>query len=175
MGNWVPRKGIEYLIEAIALVDTSNIILDLVGSNQDRPEYFLKIKNLIYELKLDEVVNIWGRVSWEELNRFYENSDLFVFSSLYEGLGFVLDEAMGYGLPIVSTGIGGTPTLVRDGFNGLLVPPGDSKALATAITRILQDDDLRIKLSQNSIGVARTFRTWDEVGEDYLSKLIELD
>lgn len=175
VGNLVPRKGLEYLIEAVSIADSSNIILDLVGNNQDRPDYFLRIERLINELKLEQVVNIWGRVSWEELNRLYEISDIFVFPSLYEGLGLVIDEAMGYGLPIVATGIGGIPTLVRDGFNGLLVPPADSKALALAITRILQDDDLRLRLSQNSIAVARTFRTWDEVGEDYLSELMVLD
>ncbi|NGZ02904.1 MAG: glycosyl transferase, partial [Nitrospira sp. WS238] len=81
--------------------------------------------------------------------------DCFVLPSLNEGMGRALIEAMAAGLPVVASRVGGIPALIKDGQNGLLVPPGNSSALAGALRRILYDptwaNDLGLHASR-SIG-----------------------
>ncbi len=72
--------------------------------------------------------------------------DVFVMPSLQEGLGLALMEAMAQGLAVVGSAVGGIKTLIKDGFNGLLVEPADEKGLAGAILRLLNDNAMRVKL-----------------------------
>jgi glycosyltransferase involved in cell wall biosynthesis len=74
--------------------------------------------------------------------------DLVVHPALMEGLGISLLQAAGAGVPIVAVNAGGMPEVVRDGINGLLVPPGDSAALAAAIRRLLSDRPLMQRMGQ---------------------------
>jgi len=74
--------------------------------------------------------------------------DLFVLPSLTEGLSLTLIECCAAGKPIVATDVGGNPEVIRDGENGLLIPPDDDRALATAIMRLLTDPDLAASIGQ---------------------------
>src|SRR5262249_44128999 len=79
--------------------------------------------------------------------------DLFAMSSVTEGLGTSLLDAMACGRAIAATTAGGIPEIVEDGVNGLLVPPRDAHALADGIVRLLRDADLRRRLG--AVGLAR--------------------
>jgi glycosyltransferase involved in cell wall biosynthesis len=79
--------------------------------------------------------------------------DLFVMSSVTEGLGTSLLDAMACARPIVATTAGGIPEVVEDGVNGLLVPPRDAASLAKAIVRALKNDALRTRMG--AAGLAR--------------------
>ncbi len=83
--------------------------------------------------------------------------DVFAFPSLYEGLGSVLLDAMQAGLPIIASDVGGIPEVVRHEANGLLVPPGDSAALARAILRLYEDRALRERLSTAGRALAQGY------------------
>ena len=76
----------------------------------------------------------------------YAAADAVVLSSVHEGLGLVLLEAAQHGVPAVATRVGGIPDVVEDGVSGLLVPPRDASALASALDRLLTDDTLRQRL-----------------------------
>jgi glycosyltransferase involved in cell wall biosynthesis len=76
--------------------------------------------------------------------------DIFVLPSHSEGVSLALLEAMAAGLPVIATKVGGLPEVVRDGENGLLIPPQDSAALAQALARLLADQDLAKKLGENA-------------------------
>lgn len=96
----------------------------------------------------------------EEVPPFYAALDLYLVSSDYEGLPVALLEAMASGLPVVSTAVGGVPEVVRDGVDGLLVPPGDPGALAAAALRLLDDRGERERLAAAARGrVAASFST----------------
>jgi glycosyltransferase involved in cell wall biosynthesis len=81
--------------------------------------------------------------------------DLFVLSSLYEGLPMALLEAMSMGKPAVAPQVGGIPEVINDGLNGFLVQPKNPEALAERILQLLQDHVLYNKMSQNAAQVVR--------------------
>ena len=76
--------------------------------------------------------------------------DIFVLPSHSEGVSLALLEAMAASLPVIATRVGGLPEVVTDGENGLLIPPQDPEALATALERLLADPDLAQKLGGNA-------------------------
>ncbi|PLX44846.1 MAG: glycosyl transferase, partial [Hyphomicrobiales bacterium] len=84
-------------------------------------------------------------------------ASIFALSSIDEGSPNVIIEAMAAGLPVAATAVGGVPELVSDGKTGLLTPPGDEKALAAALMRLLEDGDLR-----RAMGEAGRRRALDE-------------
>jgi glycosyltransferase involved in cell wall biosynthesis len=77
-------------------------------------------------------------------------SEMLLFPSWAEGLPNVVLEAMASGLPVVTTSVGGIPEVVEDGVTGLLVPPKDADALATAALRIIEDNELRQRCIRNA-------------------------
>jgi len=113
-------------------------------------------------------VTFAGAVDNAGLPPFYAASDLFVFHSFHEGLGIVLLEAAASGLPVVTTEAGGTVDIVRDGMNGVVVPPGDHRALAGAAVRLLRDETLRETLGRRGRDMAERDFDWNVVAERYL-------
>jgi len=105
------------------------------------------IESQVATLGLGDSVEMRGAVAnvWDVL----AEADIFALSSAFEPLGIAVIEAMAAGLPVVATAVGGIPELVRSDETGLLVPAGDSVALANAILRLLDDGELR-----HALGVA---------------------
>ncbi len=161
-----PRKGLDYLIDAIADLNFSHFKLYLVGKYNKMCTYHRRLSKSIQDYDLSAKVFFLGRVSEENLHQLYQEANIFVFPSLWEGYGIVLAEAMAHGLPIVATDVSSIPEIVSNGENGILVPPGNSEALAEAISELVGNEDLRREMSQKSIEIARTFKGWDEVSQD---------
>ena len=145
----VPHKGQRYLIEAAHLVvqqvpDARFIIL---GEGELREH----LEHLVREHHLEKHVLLPGFRT--DVIGCIKGFDLFVMCSVTEGLGTSLLDAMACARPIVATRAGGIPEIVEDEVNGLLVPPRDSRALAQAIVRTLQDAGLRRRMGD--AGLAR--------------------
>jgi phosphatidylinositol alpha-mannosyltransferase len=104
-----------------------------------------------------------GRVSNAALPSYYAAADLFVSPAVGgESFGIVLAEAMSAGLPVVASALAGFREVVRDGQEGILVPPGDDDALADAVARVLDDQALARRLAAAGRARARAF-SWDTV------------
>ncbi len=144
LGNLCQRKGVWELLEAMKDVpDFVNLIL--AGGEEDQG-IGEKVKKYISENSLTTKVDWLGPVYGADKHRLLEYADVFVLPSHAEGLPISLLEAMGAGLPVVITPVGGIPSVVTDAEQGLLVAPGDSKALANAITQLAENVELREKL-----------------------------
>jgi colanic acid/amylovoran biosynthesis glycosyltransferase len=112
--------------------------LRLVGDGPDRAA----LERLVAERRLGDVVHFEGAVDADDVRRPYAGADAFALASFTEGIPVVLMEAMAMAIPVVTTWITGIPELVRDGIDGVLVPPADEGALADAL-RLLMDHPTR--------------------------------
>jgi glycosyltransferase involved in cell wall biosynthesis len=151
-----PEKGIEYLLEAVSLLKTSvPWELEIVGP-RDFPAYSEKLDGLAGTLGIRERIRWSGYVpNGRPLFDRMRAADLLVLPTLSEGTPHVLVEARANGLPCISSDVGGVPTCVRDGYDALLVPAKDSRALARAIKRVIHDGDLRRALIRHGLVAAR--------------------
>jgi glycosyltransferase involved in cell wall biosynthesis len=159
----VPRKGLEYLIEAMQELKNDGIVLDLVGSGEDHA----RVEALVRSRGLTEHIKLPGYIASEFLYAHYHRADVFVLPSLSESFGQVLLEAMSCGLPIVATAVGGIPETVRDKTNGLLVPPRDSKALVEAIRWMAANRQQRERMGRANAAQAREHYSWSSVATRY--------
>ncbi|MCA0900731.1 glycosyltransferase family 4 protein [Microbulbifer agarilyticus] len=139
-----PLKGLRFLLQAVALLRARYPQLELlvVGKLQEGGA----TEQLLRELDLESSVRFVSGVSNEEMARYYASAGMVVCPSLYEGFGLPAGEAMACGVPVISSDGGALPEVVGDA--GLVVPAGDSGALARAIEQVLQDSDLHASLSK---------------------------
>jgi glycosyltransferase involved in cell wall biosynthesis len=138
----VPHKGQRHLIEAAALVvrEVPDARFVIAGEGELRPA----LERQIRERHLEKHVFLTG--FRPDVLSFHKSFDLFVMSSVTEGLGTSLLDAMACSKAVVATSAGGIPEIVVDGVTGLLVPPRDDRALAAGVVRLLQDPDLRRRM-----------------------------
>lgn len=163
-------KGVYVLIEALRKLkdDGVDAHLNVIGDGPDRD----KLQNLSRDVGLNDSISFCGAV--EEIIPYLQKAALFVLPSLSEGLSNVLLEAMACGLPIVATRVGGNIDLIRDGENGILVEPENSKQLSEAIKKVLQDKDLAQKLGIEARKTAEEKFSMDTITDNYVSVYQEL-
>ncbi|MDQ4144854.1 MAG: glycosyltransferase family 4 protein [Actinomycetota bacterium] len=140
----VPLKGLSFLIEAVAKLNTEREV-ELVVIGKSRPEG--AAQTAIDRFGLKDLVRFESSVEWLRLVELYAEAEVAVVPSLYEGFSLPAAEAMSCGVALVSTTGGALPEVAgRHGESALLVPPGDAEALASAIRRLLDDRSLRERL-----------------------------
>ena len=165
MGKFHKHKGVDVLIESFKYVlkINKNAYLVLVGKG-DGIEY----KEQCKRLNIEKNVIFSGFVSDEELPKYYQSSDVLVLPTIteQEGFGMTLIEAIGCGTPVIGTKIGGIPYVIKDKETGILVEPKDSKALAEAIKRLLNDKELWEKLSKNGITEVKDKYDWKRIVDE---------
>jgi glycosyltransferase involved in cell wall biosynthesis len=155
----VPHKGQRYLVDAAHLVvqtvpDARFIIL---GEGELREH----LEKQVHEHHLEKHVLLPGFRT--DVLGCIKGFDLFVMSSVTEGLGTSLLDAMACGRPIVATRAGGIPEIVEDGVNGALVPPRDAASLAAAIVRALKDEGWRRRMGDAGLARVRERFTVDRM------------
>ena len=150
-GRLVPWKGMEGLIDAVAIVRESlpDVMLTIVGDGPDRKK--LEEKG---EKELESGITFTGKISHEENLAVVKSAAVYVQNSSYEGLSHQLIEALMLGKAIIATDVGGNPELIHDGENGLLIPYGDQEALVSALTELLEDAESRGRKSLQLISTS---------------------
>jgi glycosyltransferase involved in cell wall biosynthesis len=151
-----PEKGIEYLLDAVSQLQADvPWELEIVGP-REFPDYCEKLDGIAAARGIRDRIRWDGYVpNGKPLFDRMRAADLFILPTLSEGTPHVLVEARANGLPCISTTVGGVPTTVTDGYDALLVPPKNSRALARAIERVIGDGDLRRALIRNGLTAAR--------------------
>ena len=166
-------KGINFLLDAFAALRDkfTHIHLIIVGSGSKEKELREQAKNL----KISTQVTFTGYQ--KNVHDYLHHYDVFTIPSLHEAHPLVLMEGMGHEKPIIATTVGGIPEVVRDGENGLLVPPSDAGILAQALERLIADAGLRARLGEKAratyeerFTVERMLRETAQVYDELLAK-----
>ncbi|MGH3137679.1 MAG: glycosyltransferase family 4 protein [Gaiellaceae bacterium] len=140
-GRLGPQKALGVALAALAAVP--GVTLVLAGDGPDRAA----LEARATELELEGRARFLGSLSREQVLRLFRAADASVLSSAWENFPHTVVEALMVGCPVIATSVGGVPEVVRDGENGLLVPPNDVAALAGAMRRFFEDDELRRRLA----------------------------
>jgi glycosyltransferase involved in cell wall biosynthesis len=134
VGRLESNKGFSILVRALSRIP-DDFLWVLVGEGSERGS----LESEIERAGLRPRARLLGRVSDDELHALYERCELFVHPTLYEGSSMVTLEAMAHRKAVVASRVGGIPDKIREGENGLLVPPGDVEALTQAVVSALRD------------------------------------
>lgn len=145
-GQFIPRKGHRYLLQAMARLAPRYPALRLILFGRGPLEQDLRAQ--CEKLGLDRVVRFAG--FRDDLDRYLGCADLLLHPSLREGLGVITLKAAAAGVPVIGFEAGGVPEAVRDGQTGLLVPPGDVAALTEAAAALLDDDARRRQFAETA-------------------------
>jgi glycosyltransferase involved in cell wall biosynthesis len=145
-GEIARHKGVFDLARAFARVaaELPGLRLVYAGTGSGVEE----TRRLTRELALGERVEFTGWLEAERKRATLAGATIFVLPSYVEGMPMALLEAMSLGLPVIATPVGGVPEIVTHEVDGLLVPPGDSDALAAAIVRLMREPGLRERLGR---------------------------
>ena len=172
VGRLYPQKDQKTMIEAFAKVSKRypDWSLTIFGEGPEREA----LESLVERLKVKDKVLLPGRSEniIDELNK----SKIFCLSSVYEGMSNALVEAICVGLPIVTTKVSGTEELIKDGENGFIVNIGDKEAMAKALVKIIEDENLQNQFAEKNKAQAIKFETNTIVDqwEDLVNSVVRL-
>jgi len=161
VGAIIPRKAFDLLVEALSHLVDLDWRLRIVGSTSASPPTASALRALIAARRLGSRVELTGELGPERLGPAFDEADLFVSASFYEGYGMALAQALARGLPIVTTTGGAAAETVPDEA-ALKVAPGGVDALAAALLRAIGDAGLRAQLSGASWRAGQTLPRWED-------------
>lgn len=151
IGLITQRKGLEYLIKAFPLIKEkyNKCQLIIIGGHKKNDEaYFSEIMELIKELHLESDIFFTGELS--DISYPLNSLDIIVLPSLEERCSRTLLESLATAKAIVATKVGGTPEIIDDGINGILVEAENEKQIADAVLRLLSNNELRDMMGKNA-------------------------
>ena len=172
-GRMDPIKGFDTLIRSVPLLRRRDVRLLIGGGGNDEPER-RRLERLAADLGVADRVAFLGAVPQEKLPLYYAAASLVVVPSHYESFGLVAAEALACGTPVVASQVGGLPTIVRDGVNGLLVSWRRPESFAAAVDQALGDPALLAHLRANArLSVERL--SWQATAERTIEFYRSLD
>ena len=157
VGALTIRKGIAYLLEAVAELHLPNFEVWLIGPQA--PE------TRAITARFSEKFRYLGVVDRHELHRYYSQGSVFVMPSIEEGLALVQGQAMACGLPVIATTNTGAEDLLTDGVEGFIVPIRDPPAIREKLLRLYRDPDLREEMSRAALRRVRAMGGWNDYGD----------
>jgi glycosyltransferase involved in cell wall biosynthesis len=161
VGAVSPRKAFDLLVDALARITDLNWRLTIAGSLMLAPQETDKLRSVIAKHNLAGRITLTGMLDDVQLADCYARADVFAMSSLFEGYGMALAEAMARGLPIV-TSSGGAAAQTVPNAAALKVPPGDLPALTSALRQIMTDTPLRKRMADAAWAAGALLPTWDD-------------
>jgi len=181
LGRLVHKKGFSNLIKAMPkiLEKNNNIKLVIGGDGPLKKD----LEDLTITCGVNNSVKFFGGVNWDDVVLFLNSGDIFIQPSIrdkygnMDGLPTVILEAMACGLPIIASDIGGVRLVVKEGFNGKIIPPGNVGLLSESIISILKDKEFLIQMGENSRLLVENEFNWNYVANKFkneFTKIIKL-
>lgn len=178
-GKLVKNKGVLDLIDVVSSYrkEFQNTKVILMGDG----ELYDECKNNIQEAKIDNIVSMTGYVGEEEKILIFKASDIFVLPTYEDALPVAVLEALSAGLPVVSTIVGGIPSMVEHNENGFLVPPGDLDRFKNYLIQLIHNNELRSKMGRKGQEIVKSkfdieivAEKMNEMFHDLVSKKIRM-
>ena len=166
-----PRKGHDVLIDALSQLGDLDWQARIVGRAWDA-DHPGELAAQIAASPVAGRIELAGEIKPGPLETLYAQASVFALATRYEGHGIVFDEALAHGLPIVSCAAGAVPDTVPP-VAGLLVPPGDAPAFATALRRLLSDPALRGRMARDALAIGKALPGWDDTAR-IASRVIDM-
>ena len=161
IGRLIQRKGLQRVVQALPQIRSlvsQPFEVEVVGTGS----YQTVLEEQAKKLGVFDLIRYVGIVPYDQLEKSYQNADIFVLTSLSEGMPAVILEAMGCGLPVVASDVGGNNEIVHDGENGYLVSGDDVETLAKRLAALIDDAELRESMGNKSRELARSY-DWGEI------------
>jgi glycosyltransferase involved in cell wall biosynthesis len=164
VGSLYPIKGLEYLVQATALVAKrwKDVRLRIVGSGPEEN----RLRSLVDELKIRGKVIFEGFVQHEDIVHYYQHCNIFAYTTLGEPFGKSIVESMACGKPVITSNIGGPSEIIESGKTGFLVPPTEPEAIAEKILLLLEDSARMRQMGEAARTAAESY-SWEKVAELY--------
>lgn len=159
-GRLIKSKGIEYLVKAASMIHGKIII---VGDGPERKN----LEALAKKRGLKNVIFAGYTDKKQYLHAFYERADVYVSPTAWEGFGLTLLEAMAAHTPVIATKKGGVVSIIKNGVDGFLVSPRSPREIAETVNRILDDDQLEKKISEEAYKTVVNKFTWKKIADEY--------
>lgn len=172
------QKGYDVLLAALASVQDLVWRCMCVGTLDREPDFVDQLARQAQEFGIGDRLTFVGPRTGRDLDAAYDTADILVHASRAEAYGMVVSEALGRGLPVIASDIGGLPEALGRGADqcrpGLLVPPGDPEAFAEALRRWLGDADLRSRLRRAASERRLTLPAWSATSDRIARVLSEV-
>ena len=173
VGSVVPRKGFDILVAALAPIAALPWQLRIAGDLTRDQGTAAKLEADIAHHKLSGRIDLLGAVSPERLGPLYSSSDVFVLASHFEGYGMAYAEAMAHGLPVIGTTGGATVDTVPPNA-GVLVDPGNVKALTRALRMLIENEKERRWFASGALAASADLPTWQDTARILAATLEDL-
>lgn len=170
VGHLSPRKAQHQLVDALATLQELPWQCTLVGAEDRDPDYALAVRSAIARHGLADRIQLLGELSEPALEEAYRRADLFVFPSLYEGYGMVIDEALAAGLPVLSSD-GGALALTTSKPGARNFPAGNAKVLASELRNLLTNTADFSDLARRARAHRSDIRQWSDTTREFLGSL----
>ncbi len=174
LGNVIERKALHTLIEAMALPDAADWVLDVVGGLSVEPHTVAACRALIEKRRLGPRVTFHGALLDDALTPFLQRSHALAVPSTWEGFGIVYMEAAAFGLPAIAGSAGAAGEVVADGISGHLVAPHDAAAIARHLHAWAQDRAALAQMAQAALTRFDAHPTWAQTAEATRAFLLTL-
>ena len=165
IGRLIPRKGFQRVVQALPKIKeltSKPFEIEVVGTGESQTE----LDRMAEKLGVSELIHYVGTVPYEKLEKSYQYADIFVLTSLSEGMPAVILEAMGCGLPVVASDVGGNNELVEEGVNGYLIKGDDVEKIARDLAKLIEDDEARKEMGKRSREKSMKY-DWSVIMEKY--------
>ena len=162
VANWIPRKNLEAVLEALESCADLEWWWHIVGFADRRSPYVRRLRRLLGSSPVRERITCHGPLELEALSALWRRASLFALATRFESYGMVLAEALSYGVPVIAPRIGAVPEIIESGRTGLLYPADQPGRLAELLRELLSDPGLRRRVAGAARQAAAALPNWEQ-------------